>query len=137
MLDRLRVQEPVHGQARGDASADQDREHDCVAGPSLGSRASQQERGGEWNGGQRVAEVVDQVGEQGDARGGHVDRCLETGRCQQYREALPDRPDAGPRSLDRGVDRAMAMAVAGGVNVAHWGWARSGAGATTRARCDR
>ena len=68
----LRVDQAVDRLEAGDAGADEDRRDDEVAGALLGPKersrnAIQRHRG------QRVAEVVDQVGEQRDAAGREED----------------------------------------------------------------
>ena len=66
-LDRL---------VEGDAGGDEDREHDGEPGELLAAEGAQEERDPERHRGQRVAEVVDQVGEQRDRAGEDEDRGL-------------------------------------------------------------
>jgi hypothetical protein len=67
VVDGLWVDEAADRFGGRDAGADEDRRDDDVAGSLLGLERAQQERRPERDGGQRVAEVVDQVGEQRDA----------------------------------------------------------------------
>ena len=60
------MDEPQDRLVEGDAGRDEDREHDGEAGDLLAAGAAQEERDPERHRGQRVAEVVDQIGEQRD-----------------------------------------------------------------------
>jgi len=75
-----RVNEAQHGLDCGHARADEDGRHDREACASLGDPRAQSERDAQGHGRQGVAEVVDQVGQQGDASAGKEydrlsDRC--------------------------------------------------------------
>jgi len=59
-----------------------------------------------------VAEVVDQIGEEGDAAGGDEDRKLSRRRCPEDGERKADRSKPPSRALDAFVDQAVRMAVA-------------------------
>ena len=76
MLDVARVDEPVDRLVAGDARADEDRRDDDEAGHALGAGAAQREGDAERDRGGGVAEVVDQVGEQGDRAGRDEDEGL-------------------------------------------------------------
>jgi len=77
------VDEPRHGLDASDARADEDRGDDGETGTSLGERGAQREGDAERDGGQRVAEVVDQVGEQSDAAAGYEnDRLSDAGQTE-------------------------------------------------------
>ena len=58
-----------------------------------------------------IAEVVDQVGEEGNAAGRDVDRELRDGRSAEHGEGEADRPDTLSRSLDGFVDEPVGAAV--------------------------
>src|SRR5207247_5073689 len=90
---------------------DEDREHDRERGPPLTARAPEVEGDPEWNRGERVSEVVDQVGEQRDAQGPGVDERLSERRQDQDAEAPRDRANARPRTEDRAVDKAVRVPV--------------------------
>ena len=62
---------------RRDAGADEDRRHDEVAGALLGHKGAHEEGDPERDRGQRVAEVVDQVGQQRHAAGRDEDHALQ------------------------------------------------------------
>ena len=57
----------LDGLYAGDASAYEDCGHDCKAGASLGDLRVKRERDSQWHGGQGIAEIVDQVGQQSNA----------------------------------------------------------------------
>ena len=59
----LRVDEALDRLVERDAGRDEDREHDGEPGELLGAEVAQEERDPERDRGQRVAEVVDQVGQ--------------------------------------------------------------------------
>src|SRR5947208_701741 len=76
MVRGLGVDEALEGLDAGDACADEDGGDDEQPGASLSELGAQQERDAERDGRERVAEVVDDVREQGDAAGQHEDRGL-------------------------------------------------------------
>ena len=111
MEQGARVDEALDRLAERDECADEDREHDCEPGEPLAAQAAQEEREPERNRGERVAEVVDQVGEQRHAERARVDeRLRERGHCEND-EAQRDRADAGAGTQDRPVDEAVGMLV--------------------------
>src|SRR5918994_860411 len=59
----LRIDEAHDRFVEGDAGGDEDGEHDCEAGELLAADGAQEEGDPERDGGERVAEVVDQVDE--------------------------------------------------------------------------
>jgi hypothetical protein len=75
-----RVHEPADRLHPRDARRDEDRADDEEAGDALGARGAKREGGGERDGRGRVAEVVDEVGQQRDAVG-----CDEDGGLGQRR----------------------------------------------------
>lgn len=116
--ERLRVEQARDALEEGDEGADQDRQDDEEAGDPLGACAPEQEGDPERDGGERVPDVVDQVGEQGDAVAEDEDRSLrERGRAQD-READADRPQARAGTRDRRVDQPVRVPVAAPVPVA-------------------
>ena len=62
------MDEPLDRLTKSDERADEDREHDREPGPPLTARAPEVEGDPERHRGERVSEVVDQVGEQRDAQ---------------------------------------------------------------------
>jgi hypothetical protein len=77
---RLAVDKPIDRLRERHARADEDREHDAEAGDPFTPCAAQEEGDAERHSRQRVPEVVDQVGEEGDAPAQGVDRHLQAGR---------------------------------------------------------
>ena len=75
----LRVDEAHDRHVERDAGGDEDREDDGEPGESLAADAPQEERDSERDRGERVAEVVDQVGEQRDRAREREDRELRGG----------------------------------------------------------
>ena len=90
------VDDALDGEHAGSDRAGQDGEHDGEAGATLGALRAQQEGDAERDGGEGVAGVVDEVGEQRDAVGGDVDERLD-GRCEgQDAKRGDDDPDPRP-----------------------------------------
>jgi hypothetical protein len=78
----------------GDAGGREDRrdhEHPC---PALGADRAQQKGCAEWNRGAGIAEVVDQVREQGDAATGDEDCELSARREGEDRQGQANRPQS-------------------------------------------
>ena len=90
----LRVDEALDRLVERDARGHEDREHDGEAGELLGAEAAQVEGDPERNGGQRVPEVVHEVGEERDRACEHEDRELCERRQTEDREAERDGLDA-------------------------------------------
>ena len=123
VLGLVRVQQAVDRLVAGDAGADEDGEYDGEAGPALGARAAQGEGDRERDRGGGVAEVVDEVGEQGDAAGGDEDEQLGDRGGAEDDEREPDGAQALAGALDRLVDEAVGVAaVAVAVAVVVVGW---------------
>ena len=95
VVERLRVDQTLDGLHARDAGAEEDRGDDEVAGRLLAPRAPEEERDPERHGGQCVAEVVDQIREEGDAVACHEHDDLHERREQKHAEGDRDRPDAG------------------------------------------
>ena len=108
----LRVDRGAHRLDPRDAGADEDREDHEEARAPLGGDGAQQERDPQRDRGERVAGVVDQVGQQRDAPGAHEDQQLREGGHEQDREARADDPQPVARARDRAVDQPMAVPVA-------------------------
>ena len=111
VVGRERVDDPVDRESARDHGAREDRQHDEE--PAARSARGERSRNAraERHGGQRVAGVVDEVGEQRDAAGGDVDRGLGGGGRREERERHEDDAQPGAGAGDRGVDEAVAMAV--------------------------
>ena len=107
----LGVDQPVDRLAEGDAGADEDRRDDEVAGVLLGLEGAHQEGGAERHRGERVADVVDQVGEQRDRAAEDEDDDLRRRRDAEDQQADEDRAEPLARAFDRGVDQPVAVAV--------------------------
>src|SRR6478752_1237256 len=110
---RLRADDLLDREDPRDAGADEDREHDREAGVPLGPRGAQEECGSERNRSQGVAEVVDQVGEKGNASGRDVDDHLGRGGRSKHPEREAHGAQAGPGALDAWVDQAVRVAMPG------------------------
>lgn len=109
------VNESLDCLSERDASADENREHNEETRKTLAPRTPQEERETERNRGQRIAEVVNQVGEQGDAQGPRIEVALNQSRGGQDGETDRDRADARARAQDRTIDKAVGMALPGSV----------------------
>src|SRR5687768_2377523 len=125
MLDLPRVEQAVDRLPARDARRDEDRENDGQPGDALRAEAPQGEGDSERDRGRRVTEVVDQIGEQGDAAGKRKDDRLCDRRDPENEEGKPDRAQPLARALDRGIDQAVRMTVVVPVDgrtrvVAHW-----------------
>ena len=84
MRERARVNEALNRLTKRNEGADEDRDHDGEPSPPLTTSASEVERDPKRDGGQCVAEVVDQVCEQRDAqRSGVNERLRERSQRQQ------------------------------------------------------
>ena len=105
------IEEPVDRLGAGYAGAHEDREYNSEPRPLLRPRRPQREGDADRNRGCGIAEVVDQVGEQGDAVGGKEKNELRHHGEAKDPEREPDRtePRMGPR--DRAVHQAMHMAM--------------------------
>jgi hypothetical protein len=106
MREAARVDEALDRLPQGDEGADEDGENNRQAGEPLSRRAAKEEREPERDRGERVSEVVDQVGKQRDAQRPCVDERLRERRDRQDREAPGDGADAGVRSEDRTIDES-------------------------------
>ena len=112
MRQRARVDEALDGLTERDQGADEDSEHHREAGPALAAGAAEEEGDAERDRRQRVAEVVDQVGEQGDTQRLLVDERLReavTVRIARLHETA--RIPARERTIDGSTGRASARDV--------------------------
>ncbi|TMK69629.1 MAG: hypothetical protein E6G49_12415 [Actinobacteria bacterium] len=88
------MDEPADRLNSRDACTYEDRRDDEQARGPFGALGAQGEGDPQRKRGQRVAEVVDQVGEQGDAIGGDEDHRLGDGGNAEDGQRQGDRPDA-------------------------------------------
>ena len=107
----LRVDQPLDRLVQRDDRADEDRCNDRESCNLLAAKRAQEESDPERDRGERVAEVVNQVGEQRDASRQHVDRRLHERGCEENGERDRDCFDALPRANDGRVDKAVRMPV--------------------------
>ena len=111
MRGRSRVEGALDGLDAGHTGADEDRRHDCEARPSLRELGAQGERNPQRDGGEGIAEVVDQVREQRNAAAREEHGRLSH-RCEaEYRKRKRDRMDACARALDALVYEPVGMPV--------------------------
>ena len=96
---------------------DEDRQNDGEAGAAFGPRRAQHEGRTKRDGGERVAGVVDEVGEQRDRAGGDVDRGLDRGGHPEQAKRGQHDAQAFAGALDCGVDEPVRVAVLGVVVV--------------------
>src|SRR6266550_4106967 len=80
-----------------------------VCSSDLAPRTPKEERETEWNGSQRVAEVVDQIREQGDAQRARVDERLCKRRDRENGETDRDGLDPSARTQDGTIDESVRM----------------------------
>lgn len=93
------------------AGADEDHQHDEVTCPPLRLRASHPERNTERYRSQRVAEIVNEVGEQRDTTAHDEDRHLHSRRDREHGKADQHGTDASPRADYRAINDAVRVAV--------------------------
>lgn len=108
---RLRVDLSADGLISSDAGADEDRRDDCQPSPPLSDSRAQRERDPQRKRGQRITEVVDQVGEQRDAAARQEHRQLKDRRHSEYRERERDSTNPISRALYAVIDQAVRMAM--------------------------
>jgi len=108
--DGLGVDEAIHGLPERDARRHQDREHDGVACPPLGASGAEEEGRSDRDSGEGVPEVVDEIGQKGNAPGEGVDARLSQGCRTEDRQA--DEHGAKPLAGadDRGIDPSVRVA---------------------------
>ena len=94
MRELFGVEEPLDCFVAGDAGGDEDCRDDGQPGELFAAVRTEQERDPKGHGGERVADVVDQVGEQRDAAGGDEDDRLKGGGQAEDAEADGDGADA-------------------------------------------
>jgi len=125
------MEEAVDHFEEGEQGAGQDDCYDEVTRPKLTSSAPQEERDAEWDRGQGVTPVVDDIGEQCHAVAEQEDRELNHRRDQENGQAEADCLDSRSGSDDRGIYEAVRVVVvsvfvvvveaAGGVGIGLFG----------------
>ena len=105
------MDEPVDCLVTGHRARGEDGEDDEVARVALGPIGAHQEGRAQRDRGGGVAEVVDQVGEEGDAAGAEKDRHLRQGGEAENAEGEENGADARPGAFDRGIDEAVGVSV--------------------------
>ena len=89
------MDEPLDGLTERDKGADEDCEHDSQPTQAFASRAPQVKGDAERNRRQSIAEVVDQICEQGNTQRAGVDETLSERSDRENGEAERDGLDAG------------------------------------------
>ncbi len=126
MRQVLGVNEALDRLVERDARGYEDRRDDRETGELLGAEAAQRERDAERNRRERVSDVVDQVGKEGDRAGEEEDAELRQSGDPEDAEADGDCLDSFVRANDRAVDEAMRVTVVGlPVPVRQWPWSSS------------
>jgi hypothetical protein len=113
----LGVDQPDDRFVQRDASRKEDREDDRVAGPPFGAGAAEEEGRADRDRGQRIARIVDQIGEERDAPREDEDQHLERGCGAEGGEADEHRAHTRARAHDRAVDESVRMVVPVGMTV--------------------
>jgi hypothetical protein len=111
MSEVLGVEEALDRLVQGDAGGDEDRQHHRVTGQLLAPKATKEEGDAERQGRKRVAEVVNQIGEQGNRVRNEEDRELRSRSETENRKAECNRLDAFARTNNRTVNETVRMAV--------------------------
>lgn len=111
MREVLGVQEALDGLIQGDTGGDEDHQDDCETGQLLAPETAKEEGDAEWYGGERVAEVVNQIGEQRNRVRDEEDRDLRNRGETENRKAECNRLDAFARTNNRAIDESMRMTV--------------------------
>ncbi len=109
----LGLDQPLDRLPEGEAGGDEDGEDDRVAGPSLGPPAPKQEGRADRDGCQRVARVVDEIREKGDASGEDVDSRLSAGRPAEDGEADGHGPQPRAGAEDRVIHEPVRVPAVG------------------------
>jgi hypothetical protein len=112
MADLLGIDQSVHRLEPRNARAREDRENDRNARPALRFRAPEREGRAERDRGRSVAEVVDQVGEERNARCCDEDQKLGCRSDPKDEQGQRHGTDALSRALDRRIDETVGMPVA-------------------------
>ena len=94
-----------------DESTYKDREHDRKTGQTFSFDAAEEEGKAQRDRSQRIAEVVDQIGEQRDAKCARVDERLRDCRDRENGEAPGDGSNASAGAKDRTIDQPLRMFV--------------------------
>ena len=111
VFDVFGIDETFDRLPQGHTSGYEDREHNRVSGPALCSGGTEQEGDANGYGGQRIADVVDEVGKESHTPGEQIDGGLRDRSCAQDGKADEDRSQAMARPHYRSVDDPVRMAV--------------------------
>jgi hypothetical protein len=111
MARRGGVDEPVDGLNCGHAGAEKDGRDDREPGASLGHSRAQRERDAQRERCQRIAEVVDHVGQQRDAAAREEHERLRERSEPEHGQRERHGPDALARALDALVNQPVGMTV--------------------------
>src|SRR5262245_28061672 len=117
MGELLRVDQPLDCLVERDTGRDEDGDDDRETGELLAAYRAEKERDCERDRRQRIAEVVDQIGEQRDRPRNDEDRDLRPGGEREHGEAERNSLDAPARTDDRAVYQPMRVTAARGVRV--------------------
>lgn len=107
----LRVDETLHRLVERDAGGDENRKHDRETGEPLAADAAQQEGDAQRHRRQCVAEVVNQVREQGDGMREREDRDLRARSDREDQQAERDGLDPCTGTEQRAVDEPVRVPV--------------------------
>jgi hypothetical protein len=91
MAEMMRIDQPLNRLPERNASTDEDRRDDEVAGALLRCEGAHEEGDPQRHRGQRISEVVDQVGEERDAAGEHEHSALHQGGDQENEQTPAER----------------------------------------------
>lgn len=112
MRQVLRMDEALHRLVEGDAGRHEDCRHDRKPGEPLATHAPQEEGDSERDGGERVAEVVNQIRQEGNRVREREDDDLHPSRHAKDQQAERDRLDPGAGAEDRTIDEAVRVVMA-------------------------
>lgn len=115
--ERLWVDQPLDRLPERDAGTDEDCCDNEVAGRLLAAGTAQEESDSEWQSGESVTEVVDQIGQQRDAVRAEEDADLDQRGGEENDEADRDGPDALAGADDRRVDEPVRVSMSVGAVV--------------------
>ena len=108
----LRLDETLDRLVERDTRRRENGKDDCEARDLLGAEATEEERDSERDGGERVAEVVNEVGEERDGAGERKYGELRECRSPEESEADRDCLDTFARPNDRAIDEPVRVSVA-------------------------
>jgi len=93
------------------ARADKDREDDAEPGPSFASTAAEEKSDTEWNRGESIAEVMNEIREQRDRVRQNENGNLSSRRERKDPQTQRNRTYSGTRADDGWVDETVRMAL--------------------------